>query len=74
MGGIGGMTGSQGVTSHRLSYFGVGDLAVAVADAERRGGAVHMRDFETPYGRMAALADPEGSDFWVVEVPPRAES
>ena len=74
MGGIGGMMGREGIASHWLPYFGVRDLVAAVADAESKGGAVHMRDFETPYGRMAALADPEGSAFWVVEVPPRAES
>lgn len=26
-----------------------------------------LRDFETPYGRMAGLADPAGAPFWDVE-------
>jgi hypothetical protein len=26
-----------------------------------------MRDFDTPYGRMAAVTDPGGASFWVIE-------
>ncbi|MGY1809794.1 VOC family protein [Blastococcus sp. SYSU D00669] len=64
MGGIGGMMGApEGTPSHWLVYFG--DADAAVASAERAGGAVLARPFDTPYGRMAALADPAGAAFWI---------
>jgi hypothetical protein len=31
------------------------------------GGAVLKRDLDTPYGRMAGLADPAGAVSWVAQ-------
>lgn len=67
LGGMGGMMGAEGQPAHWLVYFGVADAAAAVTAAERGGGSVLMRDFDTPYGRMAGLADPTGAAFWVVQ-------
>lgn len=68
LGGMGGMMGAGDATpSHWLVYFGVTDAAAAVAATERSGGSVLLREFETPFGRMAGLADPGGAMFWVVE-------
>jgi uncharacterized protein len=67
LGGMGGMMGADGYPAHWLVYFGVTDAAAAVAAAERSGGSVLMRDFETSYGPMAGLADPAGAVFWVIQ-------
>ncbi len=69
LGGIGGMMGAdEGVPSHWLVYFGVVDAAAAIAATERGGGTALTPDvLETPYGNMAALKDPAGAVFWVVE-------
>jgi predicted enzyme related to lactoylglutathione lyase len=67
LGGMGGMMGADDQAAQWLVYFGVADAAAAVAAAERSGGSVLMPDFETPYGRMAGLADPTGAVFWVAQ-------
>jgi predicted enzyme related to lactoylglutathione lyase len=67
LGGMGGMMGADGQPAHWLVYFSVADAGAAVAAAERSGGSVPMRDFDTPFGRMAGLADPAGSVFWVIQ-------
>ena len=67
LGGMGGMMGHDDVPPHWLVYFAVPDIAAALAAVERRGGSVLMRDFDTPYGRMAAVTDPGGASFWVIE-------
>lgn len=67
LGGMGGMMGADDQPAHWLVYFGVADAAAAVSAAERSGGSVLMRDFDTPYGRMAGLADPAGALLWVVQ-------
>lgn len=44
-------------------YFGVTDVDAAVAQADRLGGDVVMAPEDTPYGRLATLADPTGAVF-----------
>ena len=48
-------------------YFAVADVEATVASAERAGGRILQRDFDSPYGRMADLADPDGARFSVLE-------
>jgi uncharacterized protein len=67
LGGIGGMMGTDGQPPHWIVYFGVAGAEAAAAAAERAGGSVLLRDDESPYGRMAGLADPGGAVFWVIE-------
>lgn len=68
LGGMGGMMmGAEGQPPHWVVYFGVSDADAAVASAERAGGSVFMPVFDSPYGRMAGLADPTGAAFWVVQ-------
>jgi predicted enzyme related to lactoylglutathione lyase len=67
LGGMGGMMGAEAQPAQWLVYFGVADAGAAVAAAERSGGSVLLLDFETPYGRMAGLADPAGAVFWVIQ-------
>ena len=67
LGGMGAMMGADDLAAHWIVYFGVADTAAAVAAAEGGGGSVLMRDFDTPYGPMAGLADPAGAVFWVIQ-------
>jgi uncharacterized protein len=66
-GGIGPMFGDDGSPPHWLVYFAVADAAASVAAAEAGGGTVIMRDMQSPFGTMAAIADPYGAAFWIVE-------
>lgn len=66
LGGIGGTPTGRG-RAHWVVYFAVADAEAAVAAAERAGGRVLECDFESLYGRMAELADPDGAVFFVLE-------
>ena len=65
-GGIGGMMGMDGYSSHWIVYLAVPDVDEAVRRTPELGGHVISPGFDTPYGRMAALADPTGASFWVL--------
>lgn len=49
--------------SHWLTYFDVRDLDAAITAAREAGGKVIQPPFDTPFGRMAVLADPFGATF-----------
>ncbi len=65
VGGMGGMLGVPG-TSHWLVYFAVPDTDAALAAAATNGGAVLAPAFDSPFGRIAVLADPGGAGFAVI--------
>lgn len=65
-GGIGGLMGGDG-PSHWLVYFAVEDADAACAAVTAGGGTVQAPAFDTPFGRMAAVTDPDGAPFWVYE-------
>jgi predicted enzyme related to lactoylglutathione lyase len=68
LGGMGPMMGSpEGTPSHWLVYFGTAGTDVAVAAATATGGAVVVPAFDSPFGRLAVLADPAGASFAVIE-------
>ncbi|MFG3495887.1 VOC family protein [Streptomyces sp. NPDC047928] len=48
-------------------YFMVDDCDAAVARATERGGVLRFGPVDTPYGRLAALSDPQGASFSVVD-------
>jgi predicted enzyme related to lactoylglutathione lyase len=58
----------EGVPSFWNVYFGVADVDAAVAKVRELGGAVRMEAQDTPYGRMAAVADPDGAVFSVIKI------
>jgi predicted enzyme related to lactoylglutathione lyase len=66
LGGMGGLFGAEG-PSRWLVYFGTASTDAAAAAAERLGGRVLSPPFDSPYGRMASLADPAGAAFEVIE-------
>jgi len=73
-GGMGGMFGApDGTPAHWVVYFGVADATAAVQVAERHGGTVVAPPFDTPYGQMAGLMDPQGAMFWVAQVDTAAQ-
>lgn len=68
-GGIGGMMGMEGYSSHWIVYLAVPDADEAVIKTQSLGGQIISPGFDTPYGRMAALTDPTGASFWVLSRP-----
>jgi uncharacterized protein len=58
-----------GMPSTWLVYFQVPDVDAAVAKVEELGGSVLEPAEDTPYGRMAKVADPTGAVFKVMTPP-----
>ncbi|WP_329568129.1 VOC family protein [Kitasatospora sp. NBC_01266] len=50
-------------------YFAVTEVDLTVRQCLELGGALLVEAHDTPYGRVARLADPEGGRFSVVELP-----
>ena len=55
------------VPSHWGVYFGVPNTDAALASVVDLGGSVIMPATDTPYGRIAAVADPTGATFRVMQ-------
>lgn len=71
LGGTGRLMGlPDGTPSHWLVYFQVVDADAATAAAEQGGGTVVAPPVDTPFGRMACLADPDGATFMVTTTDP----
>jgi len=68
VGGIGGYGPEQPaeMPAAWVSYFAVADTDAAVAKATELGGSVIAPPFDTPYGRMAIVADDQGAVFAVM--------
>jgi uncharacterized protein len=62
----------EGVPNHWHVYFAVDDADATAAKAAELGGSVMVPPFDTPVGRMAVLADPQGAVFSVIK--PATES
>ena len=56
----------DGVPAHWSVYFGVEDTDAALAKIVDLGGSILMAAEDTPYGRLAAAADPTGAAFKLV--------
>jgi uncharacterized protein len=54
------------VPANWAAYFGVADADAAVTRAVELGGSVVRPAWDTPYGRMAVLADDQGAVFAIV--------
>ncbi|MEU8434944.1 VOC family protein [Streptomyces sp. NPDC029216] len=55
--------------AHFLAYFAVPDCDASVAAAQRLGGRVTADPFDTPYGRIAVVADNQGAVFALLSEP-----
>ncbi|MFH8367826.1 VOC family protein [Streptomyces sp. NPDC018031] len=49
-------------------YFGVPDCDAAVAKATERGGRLNFGPMDSPFGRFAAVGDPQGAAFAVIDM------
>lgn len=58
------------VPSHWHVYFGTDDADAAAARTAELGGTVVVPPFDTPVGRIAVLADPQGAVFSVLKSAP----
>lgn len=56
----------EGVPAHWAVYFQVEDVDKTVARAVELGGAVLQPAEDTPYGRLAQIADPTGAAFKLI--------
>jgi predicted enzyme related to lactoylglutathione lyase len=56
-----------GVPPHWMPYFAVADTDASVARALALGGQVPVPPFDTPYGRMAVVNDPQGATFSIMQ-------
>jgi predicted enzyme related to lactoylglutathione lyase len=59
----------DGVPSHWQIYFGVADADAASASIVSLGGSVVIAAQDTPFGRIASVADRTGATFRVVQPP-----
>ena len=66
---VGGTTAPQmpGVPNHWHVYFAVADADAAAAKVTETGGSVLAAPFDTPVGRMAAVTDPQGAAFSIIQ-------
>jgi predicted enzyme related to lactoylglutathione lyase len=49
-------------------YFAVEDCDDAIAKATKIGGVLRFGPMDTPFGRFAALSDPQGANFSVIDI------
>jgi predicted enzyme related to lactoylglutathione lyase len=57
---------AEGCLASWAVYFGVDDAEASVARVEQLGGSVVRAPEDTPYGRLATVADPSGAQFKLV--------
>jgi uncharacterized protein len=74
VGGIGELGASvpPEVPAHWSTYFAVGATDAAVAAVTGAGGSVTREPWDTPYGRMAVVADDQGAAFSLMGTPAAA--
>nr|WP_030121631.1 VOC family protein [Streptomyces californicus] len=56
------------VPSYVNVYFAVPDCDAAVAKATARGGELRYGPVDSPFGRFAAISDPQGAAFAVIDL------
>ncbi|WP_394428578.1 VOC family protein [Streptomyces sp. SGAir0957] len=56
------------VPSYVNVYFVVADCDAALDTVRRLGGTLHFGPVDSPFGRFAAVADPQGAAFTVIDV------
>lgn len=55
--------------SHWMTYFGADDAGAVVDRVSAAGGTVNVAPWDTPFGRMAVLSDPQGAVFMISQQP-----
>ena len=59
-----------GVPNHWHVYFSVADADATAAKIKQAGGSIVAEPFDTPIGKMAVAADPQGAVFSLFQAPP----
>lgn len=57
---------SSNIPSNWSVYFGVADADETLATAQKLGGATISASIDTPFGRVATIADPTGATFKIM--------
>lgn len=57
------------VDSYWRVYFGVANLDESLAQVDALGGALLDGPVDSPWGRLATVADPQGASFQLLEIP-----
>jgi predicted enzyme related to lactoylglutathione lyase len=58
------------VPNHWQVYFAVADADATAAKITELGGSILAQPFDTPAGRIAAAADPQGAAFSIIKSAP----
>ncbi len=66
---VGGVLTAEGPPAWR-TFFSVADADAARETVRRLGGSADQEPYDTPYGRMAEVRDPQGAFFVLVAEPP----
>jgi predicted enzyme related to lactoylglutathione lyase len=61
---------TAGVPNHWHVYFAVTDADATAAKIKQLGGSIVVEPFDTPIGKMAVAADPQGAVFSLFQAPP----
>jgi predicted enzyme related to lactoylglutathione lyase len=56
------------IPSYVQVYFGVPNCDEAVEKTKARGGKLHFGPMDSPFGRFAAVTDPQGAAFAVIDM------
>jgi hypothetical protein len=62
----------EGIPPHWSTYFAVANTDASVAKVRELGGEVKHGPFDSPYGRIAVVADPYGAIFSIIQLAPPA--
>lgn len=62
----------EGTPSFWRMYVGVEDTDATIKALLARGGTVLDGPMDSPFGRVATVADPQGASFQITSVPPRS--
>jgi predicted enzyme related to lactoylglutathione lyase len=65
--GVGGIHPSSGTRSHWVAYFCVEDTDATAARVMELGGTVTFEPFDSPFGRVAVTAGPDGEVFCLID-------
>jgi uncharacterized protein len=60
---------TAGVPNHWQVYFAVADADAVAAKIKQLGGSIVVEPFDTPIGKMAVVADPQGAVFSLFQAP-----
>jgi uncharacterized protein len=62
------------IPAHWMGYFAVEDTDAAVKKVQELGGKMMVPPFDSPYGRISVVQDPQGATFSVIKLSQLAQS